>query len=377
MKIDNLSKEGLEQALEKCLQEILSSISWLKNWKVERNTAPFDRVYDIIAPIRLPDGNEIELWVEVHKEPRPAHFPPIGLSQRLIEKGKRKITVPVFSAPYISDRMGEICKKHGWSWFDLSGNCYFSVQELLHIERKGAKPVYKRPRPAANLGTAASARVIRALLHQDNVGKSWTQTSLREHIGGTKLPSIGLVNKVVQFLRKEAFIETMDDRKFQLKDHLGLLMAWRDAYRFDRNIRRGYFTLSRGQFLSDALASLESATGGHATFAVFSAADIQAPHVRQNKIWLYVSERFEPDFRKIVKAEPVESGENLVVLFPPDDGVFYLGDLGSEGRLACTTEVQTYVDLWHCGGRGKEAAESLLKSRIKPYWKTLSQFNGR
>jgi rhodanese-related sulfurtransferase len=67
----------------------------------------------------------------------------------------------------------------------------------------------------------------------------------------------------------------------------------------------------------------------------------------------------------------VESGENLVVLIPDDDGVFYLGDGGmlSDNRLACTNEVQTYVDLCHCGGRGAEAAEALLEQRLKPAWK--------
>ena len=375
-----LTQEGLIQDLTEQLESLLKSVSWFKNWKVERNPAPFERVYDIIALIDLPDGNKIEMWVEVHKEPRPAHFPYervnqvfpyVNLTSQFNKDGTRKTHVPVFAAPYISPRMAEICENHHWSWFDLSGNCFFSVPELLHIERRGAKPAYKRARPIANLSTPATARVIRALLSPNNMGMEWTQTSLREHIGGLRLPSIGLVNKVVRFLREEAFIKTLDDRKFQLKDPSGLLTAWRDAYRFDRNKRRGYFTLSRGQFLSDALTSLESITGGHAAYAVFSAADFQAPHVRQNKIWLYLSERFERDFIEIVGAQPVESGENLVVLFPPDDGVFYMQEGYESNRLACTTEAQTYVDLWYCGGRGKEAAEVLLETRIKPIWKTL------
>jgi len=59
-----------------------------------------------------------------------------------------------------------------------------------------------------------------------------------------------------------------------------------------------------------------------------------------------------------------------VVLIPDDEGVFYLGDGGkmSDDRMACTNEVQTYVDLWHCGGRGKEAAEAILEQRLKPAW---------
>jgi hypothetical protein len=184
-------------------------------------------------------------------------------------------------------------------------------------------------------------------------------------------PSLGLVNKVIRHLIDEAFIEALPAGRFRLRDPLKLLFAWRDAYRFDRHERRGYFTLLHGKNLRDALARLGSQTGGFAAYAAFSAAEFQAPHVRQPKTWLYVREQEVSKFEKLVEAKQVESGENLVVLIPDDDGVFYLGDGGMMGdhRMSCTNAVQTYVDLYHCGGRGKEAAEALLEQRLKPEWK--------
>ena len=76
-------------------------------------------------------------------------------------------------------------------------------------------------------------------------------------------------------------------------------------------------------------------------------------------------------FEKLAEAKPVDSGENLVVLIPDDDGVFYLGDGGTTGehRMACTNLVQTFVDLWHCGSRGQEGAEALLEQSLKPQWR--------
>jgi len=56
------------------------------------------------------------------------------------------------------------------------------------------------------------------------------------------------------------------------------------------------------------------------------------------------------------------------VFIPADNGVFYLQE-GGVGRLACTNPVQTYVDLFHCGGRGEEAAEALLEQNLKRAWK--------
>ncbi len=57
-----------------------------------------------------------------------------------------------------------------------------------------------------------------------------------------------------------------------------------------------------------------------------------------------------------------------MVLIPEDDGVFYMGDAGCGGRLTCTNPVITWLDLMHVGGRGEEAAEAILKQRLKPIW---------
>jgi rhodanese-related sulfurtransferase len=265
--------------------------------------------------------------------------------------------------------VAELCAEHGWSWLDLAGNHRLDVPGLLRLQHTGNEPVHARPRPTANLSTPEAGRVLRALLLPDNAGMRWTQREMQKHCEPNV--SLGLVNKVVRHLRDEAFIETGEDGGFRLRDPLKLLFAWRDAYRFDRHERRGYFTLSQEKKLRDALALLDLRTGGFAAYAAFSAADLQAPHVRQPKTWLYVREQDISLFEELVEAKRVDSGENLVVLIPNDDGVFYLGDGGTMGdnRMRCTNVVQTYVDLCHCGGRGEEAAEALLNQRLKPEWK--------
>jgi hypothetical protein len=91
--------------------------------------------------------------------------------------------------------------------------------------------------------------------------------------------------------------------------------------------------------------------------------------VRQPKTWLYVAQEELAKLQSLAEAKPVDSGENLVVLLPEDDGVFYLGESVGEGRMRATCAVQTYVDLWHSGGRGQEAAEALMNQRLIPAWK--------
>lgn len=365
-----LSGAGLEHALAVRLAELLQGVGWLEHGPVQRDPRPAQRPFDLRVELRPAGRKKIQLLVQCQAEPRPSKFPAVFVTR---EGGPDPVRV--LAAPFISPRMAELCKEQDWSWFDLAGNYRLDVPGLLHIQQAGKPPAYKRPRPMANLGTPEAGRVVRALLHPEHAGMRWTQRHLAEHFGQLERPipepSLGLVNKVVSYLQEEAFIEPAPDRGFRLREPLKLLYAWRDAYRFDRHERRDYFSLLQGSKLRDALHKLGLFAGGYAAYAAFSAADIQAPHVRQPKTWLYLRAQELARFEELVAAKPVDSGENLVVLLPDDEGVFYLGDGGymDSDRLACTNAVQTYVDVWHCGGRGQEAAEAVLEQKLKPAWK--------
>ena len=363
------SAAALEKALAAKLEELLRTVPGISDWSINTNPAPFNRAFDLLASGKSPHGPTIELWVECKSDPRPSRFPYVAI-EREFEKEKTKVVRAwVFAAPYISPRMAQICEDHHWSWFDLAGNCKITVPTFLHIERRGHAPVHETARPVANLRTPEAGRVVRALLAPENANRSvWTQRAMLQethpHV------SLGLVNKVVRHLRDEAFVEEVANSGFRLRDPLKLLFAWRDAYRFDRHQRRGYFTLLKGHDQRLALSRLSSQTS-FAAYAVFSAADFQAPHVRQAKTWLFVREKEIPKFERLVAAKAVESGENLVVLIPDDEGVFsfpYAAPSG-ESRMRCTNPVQTYVDCWHAGGRGQEAAEAILEQRLKPNWR--------
>ncbi len=273
--------------------------------------------------------------------------------------------------PYVSPRMAKICQEHGWSWFDLAGNCHLEIPGAFLIERSGQEPVRLNRKLGMDLRSPEAGRVVRALLAPENAGKRWTQRGMAAHFQTlappVASPSLALVNKVVQHLRDQAFLEPLPSRGFQVRDYEGLLQVWRQAYRFDRSQRRRYFTLLRGDALIGSLHALEANAQGGLAYAAFSAADIQAPHVRQARTWLYLAADLEEQFKATVEAKLVDSGENLVVLIPDDSGVFYRLDIGGN-RLACTNPVQTYIDLVHAGGRGEEAAEAVMRQRLRPAW---------
>jgi hypothetical protein len=91
--------------------------------------------------------------------------------------------------------------------------------------------------------------------------------------------------------------------------------------------------------------------------------------VRQNKTWLYVNDAALDDFEVMVKAKRVDSGANVIVLIPEDDGVFYENRFRQRRSLGRTNPVQTWLDLMSVGGRGEEAAEALMEQCLKPSWK--------
>jgi hypothetical protein len=371
----HLDNDALERQLAHVLRELLSSVSWLKRWSVEPDKKKGKQRWDLKASGPIASGGRAVLCIECKSLSfQPSQFE--SLVGRLCSDGKNTARSNVLAMPRVSPRMASLCQSHGWSWYDLAGNCRLEIPGVLLIERSGNEPIKSPPRAGANLSTREAARVIRAMLAPENAGQRWTQRDVVTHfarlIPRVPAPSLALVNKVVQHLRDQAFLEQLPNRGFRVRDYEGLLQAWRAAYRFDRHGRRPYFTLLHGRALDDRLHALDPNGQGLLAYAAFSAAELQAPAVRQPRAWLYLNPNLERELQSAVEAKPVDSGENLVVLIPDDAGVFYRMEVG-RNRLACTNAAQTYVDLASSGGRGEEAAEAILEQRLKPAWSAANR----
>jgi len=369
---------GLERALLHKLVDILHQVGWLGEVRARGAERSAPDGADTIVHVGLEKASEGELRVHLKKDLRPGAFPAWAERRRLVSG---KTVAPVLAMPFVSPRLADLCKEAGWSWHDLAGNCRIDLPGLLYIERSGIVPVRRSPRPGANLGTAAAARVLRALLSPAHAGRAWKQRGLQTQtcwpkIGTDEPVSLGLVNKVIRHLRDEGFVEEADARGVRVRDPSGLLAAWTKAYRFDRHERRTYFSLLKGADLQQALYRVGLEAGGMAAYAAFSAAERQAPHVRQPKTWVYVGAAYLDSLIRHTQAKEVDSGDNMVVLVPDDSGVFLSFDADSHvgaPRLGCTDPAQTYVDLAHCGGRGEEAAQALLEQKILPAWKAVAR----
>jgi len=367
-------ESALERDLAQALSELLSSVPWLQSWRIECHQAGDPR-WDLVASGPVPTGGKCVLCVEC-KGPnfQPSQF--ASLVSRSCLAGKNVISEKVLAMRRVSPRMAALCQEHGWSWYDLAGNCRLEIPGLLLIERSGKEPVKPLPRSGANLSTPEAARVVRALLAPENANQRWTQRHVVDHFADLPTlmpaPSLALVNKVVQHLRDQAFLEPLPNRGFRVRDYEGLLHSWRSAYRIDRHGRNGYFSLLKSGELQQRLRAFDAANSDRVAYGVFSAAELQAPAVRQPRTWLYIDPFGERDLMSAIEAKPVDSGENLIVLVADDPGVFYKVETNA-GRIACTNAVQTYVDLMHSGGRGEEAAEAILRQRLRPAWSAATK----
>jgi hypothetical protein len=326
---------------------------------------------DFIVRAKTPSGPEFEFFVECKVNPRPslvATFPAVSVERDFNPDGTvRRARSWVFAAPFVSARLAEVCWDHNWNWFDLAGNCRIGIPGLLYLDRKGNQPVHRLTRPEANLGSPEAARILRALLKNGAEAVRWA--SQRELQDATEPGvSLGLVNKIVSHLRDEGHLAADGKEGIRMVDPEKLLFAWRDAYRFDRVPRVEWFTLLKGADIEKVLREMNRDHAPCVAWAAFSAAERQAPMVRQPKFWLIALDDQIDRLREALQAKPVESGSNLTVLIAPDRG-YLAGAKDEDNAGVCTHPLQTYVDTWHAGGRGEEAAQAVLDRRLKPSWK--------
>ena len=129
----------LERDLADALAQLLSGASWLRNWRIEK-TGPGKPEWDFVVSGPAPSVGKAVLCVEC----KGINFQPSlfsGLANRPCFGAKAGVSAKVLAMPRVSPRMAALCQEHGWSWYDLAGNCRLEIPGVLLIERSGKEPV--------------------------------------------------------------------------------------------------------------------------------------------------------------------------------------------------------------------------------------------
>lgn len=355
----------LEQEMASALASALSCTQWL-DCTVRQGIGPSEP--DLVVELACNGAASpiAALQVDIEANMRPSNF-----SRWLQGRPETDGTATILAMPSVSNRMAQLCREASVSWIDLAGNFCIDAPGVLHLERRGRTERAVGTPKLSQLKSPASGRVVRALLSPVHASMQWTQRSLQaataQSLPDIQPVSLGLVNKVIARLRDDAFVTT-NRGEFHLTDPESLLKTWAAIDHNDHHKQLPYFTLMNQEQFSAALEQAQRELGPWCIRASFSAAEHQAPHVRQPRHWLHLRPSGLQVLERLTKAKRVDSGENLTVYVSKDPGVFQRWTAGDDRELPCTDPVQTYVDLLRHPGRGAEAAQAIKDQLLLPAW---------
>ncbi len=279
-------------------------------------------------------------------------------------------TYGVIIAPYLSPQTKKLLEGEGVGYVDLQGAARLAF-DTVYIETPPESPKRAKAEDRRQLRSVfglKSARVMRALLKHP-LGKSWRVVELAT----VAKVSVGQVSHVRRFLIDQEWAEAdPNNHGFRVERPGDILDAWRDVYSKSRPNRTNYYTVLSGRARQEALrqALEEAGQGRDALLSSYSAANWMAPYARYNTERLVATFAGEAILQKHLQLEQTVRGENVSVERPKDDGLF--DDRLDISGMWCTGLIQTYLDLWISGDRGREGAEHLRRTKIEPLWKVVS-----
>jgi hypothetical protein len=256
--------------------------------------------------------------------------------------------VGVVAVPYMGPKAREWATDRGVSWVDLSGNAEIRDGDLCIIVAGNSNRYSSAGRPS-NAFTPRYARVSRALLaHPD---RWWKQAEIADEVG---LPS-GTVSKVVQRLDGLELLERNDADALRARAPSLLLDSWAQRYRFaDHAVRRYHLAARSGEEGLRTIAERLGDRRGRFAATGLSAAWLYTAFAGFRLNTFFVEQH--PSDPEALGLRPVERGENVWLVVPRDDGVFYAA---SEQATWCAHPAQVYLDLAFHPERAKEAAQEL------------------
>lgn len=344
---EKLLLRGLAR-LDELLQQASASI------KLQPEATPPDAEgLDLVLKATLVTGEDCHLLMSAQTSAEPRR-----IRQSLVQLQTATRVFPVsygiIIAPSISERARKICEENGVGYVDLLGNAFVKFRGIFIKTAASKKPVRKPGRPKS-LFAPISTRVVRALLIDPPRHWKLSELATAAHV------SFGHIHKVKQELLNQEFIEVDQDKRFFLKDPSGLLNAWREAYIFENSQGSSLFTLDKIPAIEEKIKQYCDSKKLRYAFTLFSGASKLAPFVRQNVVAFYFSGDKEL-LQKELNLKPVESGANVLLIAPYDEGVF-LGLREIQGHTI-VNPVQLYLDLFSYGGRGREQAEFIREKLL-------------
>ena len=348
-----MKKIDIEKKAPEVLSQVFKAIPFVRSAEISSSqnlTGP-----DFIISLKL-ESSDVTILVEAKNSGQP-RLARDAVNQLFRFRSERPDTYPVFLAPYISPAAGRICKEAGTGYIDLAGNCYLAFGSVF-INREGNKNPYASSRKLKSLYQPVSSRVLRILL--SDPAKAWKTQALSDEAD----VSLGQIANVKQALKDWEWIEEGPDG-FSLTKPDELLADWAENYLFRKNAINTFYSMESVAETEQRIADVCPQLGIQYALTSFSGAARLAPNVRYKRSDIYIADRIEA-VAEAAGLKQVDTGSNIRLLAPYDEGVFYNASKIHGLRIACP--VQVYLDVLAQRGRGEEAAESILNEVIRKTW---------
>ncbi len=313
--------------------------------------------------VRLASGKNVEIMFEIMTNAQPRFARTAALRINEICNAIRD-SYCVLGAPYLSEASMKICREYGIGYLDLAGNSLFNFENVF-INTQGQPNPYTSTRPLRNLFSPKSTRVLRVLLR--NPKKEWYVKDMAEEAG----VSLGQASNVKKHLLDYEYageVQGPKQKKFHLINPEKLLKDWAKNYSYKENELSNYYSLEDPREIEQRIISFSVNTRVRCALTLTSA-DARLTHFLRGaaRSFIYIEKPLEPAASYLGLKE-VDSGENITLMVPYDEGVFY--GVQEVDNLNVVSDIQLYLDLRSYKQRGKDAAQFLLDRRIKKEWQT-------
>jgi hypothetical protein len=342
------------------LEVILSSVPYLTIIRSGEQISVNGIEIDLFYVLRHGD-REIKLFVEFKSQGTPISILQYAETVSLIWEYADRPQEQYFIAavPYVTEAGIRICKDRNIGCIDLAGNCYLSFGNV-YIERVGIKNPSPLRRSVKSLFSPKSSRILRVMF--SDATREWKVRDIAEKSN----VSLGLVSNVKSKLIEEGY--AVGDRKsirFKMPDLL--LNEWLKNYSYRKNEFHNYYFLDEPDVIENKIIDYCTENNIRYALGLFSGASYVAPYVRVNKSFVYISGDTASIANKL-NLKPVDSGANVMLLQPYDNGIFI--DTQIKDGKVIASNIQLYLDLKTYKGRGDEAAQFLFENIIERQWQS-------
>jgi hypothetical protein len=349
---DKIAQKAKALFEDKRFIEVLSADELKQEIPADNRRADFE------MNVKLKNGKKYRIVFEVKSVGQPRYVrSAVNQLQSYLNNGKN--SYGIVGAPYFSEESINICRGNNMGCVDLAGNCYIEFDDIF-IQVKGNPNPFMTARPQKSLFAAKSTRILRVLLCQP--GKKWRMAELAKEAE----VSLGQTANVKKKLLDDEYIMEDESKRIVLKNPDALLKKWAAIYSYRQNKIYNFYSLDTPQQVEQKISEYCHLNNIKYAFTLTTGADIVNPFLRYRRAFLYLKPENINAVSRDLRWKPVETGPNITVLEPYDEGVFY-GVQDIQGKKV-VSDIQLYLDLQSYKERGGEAAEQIYEKRIKLKW---------